>query len=72
VISSNGNTGGNELIGTTGDILRVLFGVLFGVLNGISYSIISSISSKLIQKIFNVVNNSMFYSKYNQFQLKIL
>jgi hypothetical protein len=56
--------GGNELIGATGDILRVLFGVL----NGISYSIISSISSKLVQKIFNVVNNGMFYSKYNQFQ----
>jgi hypothetical protein len=55
--------GGNELIGATSDILRVLFGVL----NGISYSIISSISSKLIQKIFNVVNNGMFYSKYNHF-----
>jgi hypothetical protein len=60
--------GGNELIGATGDILRVLFGVLYKVLNGISHSIISSISSKLVHKIFNVINNGMFYSKYNQFQ----
>jgi hypothetical protein len=59
--------GGNELIGATGDILRVLFGVLYKVLNGISHSIISSISSKLVHKIFNVINNGMFYSKYNQF-----
>jgi hypothetical protein len=66
----NAQGGTNELIRATGDILRGPFWSPFWNFNGIFYSIISSISSKLVQKIFNVVNNGMFYSKHNQFQLK--
>jgi hypothetical protein len=42
--------------------------VLIGDSNKIFYSTTSSISSKLILNLPNGITNSMFYSKYYQFQ----